>query len=113
MESIPIPPPSDPFSGREGILDEFDVETTEAAICHVDEATGLNDGFLVETCGVVEGCGHAATEEAEPFEMGDIIVGRAAKAVDTMDKEGNPKEQEEEKEGEFTATGEMVQVLAS
>lgn len=45
--------------------------------------------------------------------MGDIIVGRAAKAVDTMDKEGNPKEQEEEKEGEFTTTGEMVQVLAS
>lgn len=108
MESVPIPPPSDPFPGREGIFDKFDVEATETPVCSIDEATGLNYGLLVKTCGVVESRGYAATEESKPFEVVDIIVGRAAKAIYTMDEEGNPAEQEEKKEGEFTAAGEVV-----
>lgn len=68
---------------------------------------------MIEACGVVEGRGHATPEKAEPFEVGDVVVGRATKAVNTVDEEGNPTEQEEEKEGELAATGEVVEVLAS
>lgn len=113
VEGVPIPPPGYPFPGREGSFDELDIETTEAAVCGVDKTTGLNDGFLVKARGVVEGSGHATTEKAEPLEMGDVVVRRATKAVDAVDEEGNPAEQEKEKEGELAATGEVVQVLAS
>lgn len=92
MESVPIPPPSDPFPGRERSFNEFDIEATETAVCSIDKATGLNDGLLVETCGVVEGRSYAATEETKPFEVVYIIVGRAAKGIYTVNEERNPEE---------------------
>lgn len=68
---------------------------------------------MVQSGGVVEGAGYGAAEETEPFEVGDVVVGGAAEDVDAVDEEGDPAEEEDEEEGEFAATGEVVEVLAA
>lgn len=90
------------------MLDELDIEAADTTVGDGDEAARFDDGFVVETGGVVENSGTHASTQAQLFEEGEVVVGGSPEDEEAVVEEADPEEEDEEEEGEFATAGEEV-----